>query len=55
MRERVDCEPILADGRTAAHIPETAPTEGEYRVVVPEQSTQPESIIEAGYRELDTP
>ena len=55
MRERDDCEPILADGRTAAHIPETAPTEGEYRVVVPEQSTQPESIIEAGYRELDTP
>ena len=52
---KVDCEPILADGRTGAHIPETAPTEGEYRVVVPEQSTPPESIIEAGYRELDTP
>ena len=44
---KVDYEPILADGR--AHIPETAPTEGEYRVVAPEP------IIEAGYRELDTP
>ena len=52
---KVDCEPILADGRTGAHIPKTAPTEGEYRVVVPEQSPPPESIIEAGYRELDTP
>ena len=25
---KVDCEPILADGRTGAHIPETAPPRG---------------------------
>ena len=31
------------------------PPRGSIAVVVPEQSTPPESIIEAGYRELDMP